>query len=62
MSWAAAAYWALDRRDDAERTAAQIVARYPAFRLEKSNFFNLLRSDDDRRRIHDLMRAAGLPE
>ena len=62
MSWASAAYWALDRRDDAERTATQITARYPAFRLENSNFFNLLKSPEDRQRIYDLMRAAGLPE
>ena len=61
-SWAAAAYWALDRRDDAERVATQLTTRFPAFRLENWNFFKLLQSPEDRRRIYDLMRAAGLPE
>jgi adenylate cyclase len=62
LSWAAAAYWALGRRDDAERAAAQLATRFPAFRLADWNFLKLLESPDDRRRIHDLMRAAGLPE
>jgi tetratricopeptide (TPR) repeat protein len=62
LSWATAAYWALGRRDDAGRAAAQLAERFPAFRLENWNFFKLLRSPDDRRRIHDLMHAAGLPE
>jgi adenylate cyclase len=62
LSWAAAAYWALGRRDDAERTAAQLAAQFPAFRLENWNFFKLIRSSEDRRRIHNLMRAAGLPQ
>jgi TolB-like protein/Tfp pilus assembly protein PilF len=62
LSWAAAAYWALGRRDDAGRAAAQLATRFPAFRLENWNFFKLIRSPEDRRRIHDLMRAAGLPQ
>jgi Tfp pilus assembly protein PilF len=62
LSWAAAAYWALGRRDDAELTATQLTTRFPAFRLENWNFLKLLQSSEDRRRIHDLMCAAGLPE
>ena len=62
LSWAAAAYWALGREDDAGRAAARLATRFPAFRLENWNFFKLLRFPDDRQRIHDLMRAAGLPE
>ncbi len=62
LSWAAAAYWALGREDDAGRAAAQLATRFPAFRLENWNFFNLLKSPEDRQRIRDLMRAAGLPE
>jgi len=62
LSWAAAAYWALGREDDAGRAAAKLATRFPAFRLENWNFFKLLRFPDDRQRIHDLMRAAGLPE
>jgi tetratricopeptide (TPR) repeat protein len=62
LAWAATAYWALGRRNDAERVAAQLAARFPAFRLENWNFFKLLRRPEDCRRLHDLMRAAGLPE
>ena len=62
LSWAAAAYWALGRRGDAERAAAQLTTRFPAFRLADWNFLKLLKSPDDRRRIHDLMRAAGVPD
>ena len=62
LAWAAAAYWALGRRDDAERTAAQLATRFPAFRLTNWNFFNLFQSPEDRRRLHELMHAAGLPE
>lgn len=62
LCWAATAYWALGKRDDAGRAAEQLATRFPAFRLENWNFFKLLRSPEDRRRIHDLMRAAGLPE
>jgi TolB-like protein/Tfp pilus assembly protein PilF len=62
LAWAAAAYWALGRPEDAARAAAQLAARFPAFRLENWNFFKLLRRPEDCRRIHDLMRAAGVPE
>jgi adenylate cyclase len=62
LSWAAAAYWALGREDDAGRAAARLMARFPAFRLENWNFFKMLKSHEDRRQIHDLMAAAGLPE
>ena len=62
LSWAAAAYWALGRRDDAGRAAAQLAARFPAFRLKNWDFFKMLKSHEDRHLIHDLMRAASLPE
>ncbi|MCT8970266.1 adenylate/guanylate cyclase domain-containing protein [Microbaculum marinisediminis] len=62
LCWAATAYWALGRREEAARVAARLAERFPAFRLEHWNFFELIRSPDDRRRMHDLMRAAGLPE
>jgi adenylate cyclase len=62
LTWAVTAYWALGKREDAERVAAQLATGFPAFRLKKWNFFKLLRSPKDRQRIHDLMRAAGLPE
>jgi Tfp pilus assembly protein PilF len=62
LSWAAAAYWALGKRDDAKRAAAQLTTRFPEFRLNTWNFFKLLQSPEDRRRLHDLMGDAGLPE
>jgi adenylate cyclase len=62
LSWAAAAYRALGRGDDAARAAAQLAGRFPAFRLTNWNFVKLLRSPEDRLRLHDLMRAAGVPE
>jgi adenylate cyclase len=62
LAWAASAYWALDRRDEAERMVVQLATRFPAFRLKNWNFFKLIQSPDDRRRLHDLMRAAGVPE
>ncbi len=60
--WAAAAYWALDRHDDAKRAAAQLTAQFPAFRLKSWNFFRLLKSSQDRERVHGLAHAAGVPE
>ena len=62
LAWAATAYWALGKRDDAERAVEQLKTRFPGFRLESWNFLKLIRSPEDRRRIRDLMRAAGLPE
>jgi adenylate cyclase len=62
LSWMATAYWALGRRDETGRVLAQLAASFPAFRLENWNFFKLIRSPEDRQQIHDLMRAAGLPE
>lgn len=62
LAWAAAAYWALGKRDDAERQTELLATRFPAFRLENWNFLKLIRSPEDRRRIRDQMRAAGLPE
>jgi len=62
LAWAAAAYWAIGRQGDAESTVAQFATIYPDFRLQTWNFFKVLRSPDERRRIYDLMRAAGLPE
>jgi hypothetical protein len=62
LAWAAAAYWTLGRREDAERTAVQLTTRFPAFRLGTWNFFKLLKLPEDRQRLHDLMRAAGIPE
>ena len=62
MAFAAATYRALGKRDDAAHAAADLAARFPAFRLANWNFPHLLKSPDDRRRIHDLMRAAGVPE
>ena len=61
LAWAAAAYWALGKPDDAARAAEQLATRFPAFRLENWNFLKLIRSPEDRQRIYDLMRAAGLP-
>jgi adenylate cyclase len=62
LAWLATAYWALDRRDETERVLARLSAHFPGFRLENWNFFKLIRSPEDRRRVHDLMRDAGLPE
>jgi adenylate cyclase len=62
LAWVASAYSALGRLDDAERTMAQLATSFPAFRLGNWNFFKLIKSPDDRRRLHDLMRAAGVPE
>ena len=62
LSWAAAAYWALGRRDDAGRAVAQLAAGFPAFRLTGWNFLERLLSPKDRRRLHSLMHDAGLPE
>lgn len=61
LAWAAAAYWGLGKPDDAARAAEQLATRFPAFRLENWNFLKLIRLPEDRRRIYDLMRAAGLP-
>ena len=47
---------------EAERTAAQLTSRFPAFRLANWNFFNMFQSPEDRREFHDLMSATGLPE
>jgi adenylate cyclase len=62
LSWLATAYWALGVRDEAGRVLAQLAARFPAFRLGNWNFFNLIQSPEDRRRIRDLMVDAGVPE
>jgi tetratricopeptide (TPR) repeat protein len=62
LSYAATAYWALGKRDNAERAVAQLATRFPDFRLKNWNFFKLIQSPEERRRIHDLMRAAGVPE
>ncbi len=62
LSWLATSYHALGKPDDAARVVALLESRYPAFRLKNWNFFKLLSSPDESNRIHDLMRAAGLPE
>jgi adenylate cyclase len=62
LAWAAAAYWALGRREDTVRMVEEMTAQFPAFRLETWNFLKLIRSPEDRRRLHELMRTAGLPE
>ncbi|MBE9556530.1 MAG: tetratricopeptide repeat protein [Proteobacteria bacterium] len=62
LVWLATAHWALGRQDEAGRELARLAARFPAFRLENWNFFNLIQSPEDRRRIHDLMVDAGVPE
>ena len=62
LCWAAAAYWALGREDETDRVKAQLRDQFPAFRLENWNFFKLVRSPDDRQRLFDLMRSAGLPQ
>ncbi|MCK5275803.1 MAG: tetratricopeptide repeat protein, partial [Alphaproteobacteria bacterium] len=62
LVWLATAYWALGRQDEAGRELARLAARFPAFRLGNWNFFNLIQSPEDRRRIHDLMVDAGVPE
>ena len=62
LCWVAAAYWALNKPDDAAHAVTHLATRFPAFRLSSWNFLKLLRSPEDRQRIHDLMRAAGLPE
>ena len=62
LAWAAAASWALDRKEDAEKLLAQLTAQFPAFRLTNWNFFKMVRAAEDRQRMHDLMRAAAVPE
>jgi TolB-like protein/class 3 adenylate cyclase len=62
LCWAAAAYRALGKGDDARRIVAQLATRFPAFRLKSWNFLELFQSPEDRRRMHDLMSAADLPE
>jgi adenylate cyclase len=62
LAWAQTAYCALGRVDDARRVAEQLVARFPAFRLKNWNFLGLVRSQEERRVFHDLMRGAGVPE
>jgi tetratricopeptide (TPR) repeat protein len=62
LAWGATAYYALGRPDDAGRMVAQLATRFPAFRLENWNFFNLIQSPEERRRIYSLMLDTGLPE
>ena len=62
LAWVATAYWALGKPDDAARISSDMATRFPAFRLKNWNFVKLIRSPEDRHRLHDQMRAAGLPE
>ena len=62
LSWLATAYCALGRQDETKRVLDQLEARFPAFRLKNWNFVKLIASPEDRRRVHDLMRDAGVPE
>lgn len=62
LAWAAAAYKALGRRDDAIRMSAQLSSLFPAFRLKGWNFFKLIRGRETREWMHGLMREAGVPE
>lgn len=62
LTWCAAAYWALGKREEAERMEGQLVKLFPSFRLENWNFLKLFRSHEDRRRLLNLMVAAGIPE
>jgi hypothetical protein len=62
LSWAATAFWSLGRRDEAARAVARLTTQFPDFCLRRWNFFEVLRLSEDRARIYDLMKVAGLPE
>ena len=62
MSWVAAAYSALGRKQEADQLAGQVADRFPGFGLTNWNFLVMPRRPEDRRRMHDLMRDAGLPD
>ena len=61
LTWGAAALWTLGRHDEARRTAAELDAGFPGFRLDNWTFLNLIRDPEERDRALALMREAGVP-
>ena len=62
MSWVAAAHSAIGQHQKAAQLVAQVKDRFPDFRLKNWNFLKLPRQPEDRQRMHDLMREAGVPQ
>ena len=60
LAWVAGAYGALGRKEDAARIAAQLSSHFPNFRLTDWNFFRLLKSPADSKRMRDLILASGI--
>ncbi len=62
LAWGSGAYQGLGQEDRARRLASEAQARLPVFHLTSWNLLRLIRRDDQRQRVRDLMRTAGVPE
>jgi adenylate cyclase len=62
LCWGAAAFEGAGHKEEARRLTVRLSADFPGFIMTGWNYFSVIRDDDVRDRVINLMRAAGVAE